>query len=223
MSAAFPRALRVFLLLAAGALAMRAAGPLADALAAPGVPLVWWIARASGLLTWLALALAALFGVLIAAKGAGGLLDKATVAELHARWSLAAIIAAAVHVLAVVADPVSGVSPLAALAPFTSATLTGPVALGTFALWGLALVALSTALSRRLSRASWRAIHASAFGTLLLGLAHGITSGTDADAPAARALYLVTTGLVLAAIVQRLLLAARPSRGAPPPPQGDRP
>lgn len=213
MSGAFPRTLRIFLLLAAGALAMRAAVPVAEALAGPGVPLVWWTARAFGLLAWIALWLSALFGVFMAGKGAGGLLDKAWVAELHGRWSVAALVATVVHVLAIVADPVSGVTPIAAIAPFTSATLTGPVALGTLALWGLALVAVSTALSRRLSRVAWRAIHASAFGTLLLGLVHGISAGTDTSAAPVRLLYLITTGLLVAAATQRLLLATRGARG----------
>lgn len=207
MNQAFPRALRVFLLLAGGALLATALPPILTALAAPGVPLMWWSARALGLLALMALWLSVLFGVFMAARGAGGLFGKPAVALMHGRWALAAQVATALHVLFVVADPVSGVTPLAALLPLTSATLTGPVALGTFALWGLAVLVVTTALAKRLSKTAWRAVHASAFGSFLLATVHGVTAGSDTSAPAVRLLYALTTALMVAAIVQRLLLA----------------
>lgn len=212
MNASFPRALRIFLLLAGGALAISMARPLFDAIAAPGVPAMWWSARVLGLLAQVALCLSVAFGVFMAGKGAGGLMNKPAVALFHTRWALAAQVATVLHVLFIVADPNAGVTPLAAAIPFTSATLTGPVALGTFALWGLALLVVTTILARRILKAAWRAVHASAFGTFLLATVHGATAGTDTTSPAVRALYLVTSGLIVAAVVQRLLLARRTAR-----------
>lgn len=214
MNHAFPAALRVFLLLAGGALIATLLPPLLGAIAAPGVPIMWWTARAMGLLALVALWLAVLFGVFMAGKGAGGLLSKPSVALLHSRWALAAQVATALHVLLVIADPLSGVTPLAAVVPLTSATLTGPIALGTFALWGLAVLLVTTALARKLSKTAWRAVHASAFGSFLLATLHGVTAGTDTTAPAVLVLYALTSGLLIAAIIQRLLLAvtaAKPS------------
>lgn len=217
MKQALPTALRVFLLLAGGALVLRMAAPLVDSVATPGVPALWWSARALGLLALVALWLSVAFGVFMAGKGAGGLLDPRIVAQLHSRWALAAQVATVLHVLAVVADPNSGVTPIAALIPLASATLTGPVALGTFALWGLVLLLVTTALARHLSRGAWRAVHASAFGTFLLAMVHGATAGTDTTSPVVRGLYLVATALIVAAVIQRLLLARRAKH-----PQGDR-
>ena len=212
MSQPFPRALRVFLLLAGGALVISALPPMLSAIAAPGVPLMWWSARALGLLALVALWLSVLFGVFMAAKSAGGLVSKPAVALLHSRWALGAQVATALHVLLVIADPLSGVTPLAAVVPLTSATLTGPVALGTFALWGLAVLLVTTALARKLSKTVWRAVHASAFGSFLLATVHGITAGTATAAPAGRILYALTSALIVAAIVQRLLLARAASQ-----------
>ncbi len=214
MNQAFPNALRIFLLLAGGALVMTFAKPLLDAIAGPGVPAMWWASRSLGLLALVALWLSVLFGVFMAGKGAGGLFGKPSVALLHNRWALASQVATALHVLFVVADPVSGVTPLAAVIPMTSATLTGPVALGTFALWGLVVLLVTTAFSRKLSKVAWRAVHASAFGSFLLATVHGITAGTDTNAPAVRVLYVLTTTLIIAAIIQRLLLAWRAHRPA---------
>lgn len=207
MSDAFPRPLRALLLLAAGTLAVAAGRDALEALAGPEVPALWWAARALGLLAYLALALSTLFGVLVSAKGAGGLLDKATTVALHNRWALAAVVATTLHVLALVIDPRSGVSPWAAVVPGASSRLTGPVALGTLAGLGMAVIAVTTALSRRLPRWAWRATHASAFGVLLLGLVHGVSAGTDAGSPWVGGLYLVTAAAIVGAVVQRLLLA----------------
>jgi len=118
MNQAFPAALRLFLLLSGGALVVTLLPPLfgvivspsaADAGAAPGVPIMWWAARAMGLLALVALWLSVLFGIFIAGKGAGGLLPKPSVALLHNRWALAAQVATALHVLLV-----SGVAVFAA-------------------------------------------------------------------------------------------------------------
>ncbi|MFO0745287.1 MAG: hypothetical protein U1F43_06350 [Myxococcota bacterium] len=212
MSPAFPRALRIFLLLSGGALVVLSLRPLLEAVAGPGVPVMWWAARATGLLAVVALWLSVVFGVFMAGRGAGGLLPKPAVALLHARWAVAAQVATALHALCVVADPMSGVTPLAVALPLASATLTGPVALGTLALWGVVVLLVTTALARRLSKTVWRASHASAFGTFLLATVHGASAGSDAATPAVRGLFVITSALLVAAIVQRLLLARRTAR-----------
>lgn len=207
MSPFLPRWVGALLVLATGALLMRAVPDVLESLAAPDVPALWWASRAFGLLAYAALWLSALFGVFVAGRGAGDLLDRATVMDLHTRWALAAQVATVLHVLAAVAEPVSGVSPLSAVIPFASARLRGPVALGTFALWGLALVAGTTVAMQRLPRWAWRAVHASAFGTLLLALVHGLAAGTDTQAPLVRGLYAGTIAVLLGAVLQRALLA----------------
>lgn len=170
---------------------MSAAPPLLEALTAPDTPALWWIARASGLLAYVALWLSTVFGALLASRGAGGLLAPHAVLELHTRWALAAVLATAVHVLAVVGDAASQVSPLVTVAPL-GAALTPPglrqgVAFGVLALWGMTLIGGSTALLRKLKRSTWRAIHAAAFGVFALAMAHGLTAGSESSLPLVRA------------------------------------
>ena len=210
MSQAFPRPFRMFATVAAGALAASAAPAIFEALSSPEVPAMWWAARALGLLAYVALWLSMLFGVMLSSKGAGGLLDRAVLGQLHGRWALAALIATTLHALVVLADPRSGLTLLSLLLP--SGRLGTAVALGSLALLGMALIAVSTALSRRLPRWLWRAVHALAFGTLLLALAHGLSAGNDRGVPLIRGLYLSTAALLVAVVVQRLLLAARAPR-----------
>ena len=89
--------------------------------------------------------------------------------------------------------------------------LTVPVTLGTFALFGLTSLAVATFLADRIPKTVWRAIHATAFGTYLLALAHGVFAGSETQVPAVRALYLGTAAMLVAAFVQRVLLSLRPS------------
>ena len=210
MRDAFPRPFVIFTWMVAGAFLLAAIPALLELfgrLAAAGDrQVLWWSARVLGLLASVALWLANLFGVFVAGRGAGDLLDRATVMELHKRWALAALAVTALHVLAVVGDPASGVTPLAALIPMVSANLRGPVALGTLALWGMGAIGATTALYGTIPRWGWRAVHASAFGIYGLALVHGITAGSETGVPAIRALYVGTAAALLGAVVHRVLV-----------------
>jgi predicted ferric reductase len=177
-------------------------------------PVVWWAGRAAGFLAYGALWLSMLFGMAVSSKGAGGLLSKKLVMDLHQQWTLSALVATVVHVALLVFHSESGVTPWAAVIPFASARLTGPVALGTFALVGLAIVAGTSWLRRHISYGAWRAIHGLAFGTAILALAHGWTAGTDTVEPAVAWLYIVTSGVLAGAVVMRIGLALAGRRGA---------
>ena len=212
MNDSFGRGFLIFALMVAGALAMSGVLAMLEAVAAPEVPAIWWAARSTGLLAYVALWLSTLFGVLLAARsGKGGLLDRAVLLELHNRWSVAAVIATALHVLLVVGDPHSEVGLLAALVPLAAETLTAPIAVGVLSSWGLLMIAATTAVHRRMARWTWRAVHAGAFGTYVLALVHGWTAGTSTASPLVRAMYVGTTVVLLGALAQRLRLSANAS------------
>lgn len=170
-------------------------------------PVIWWAGRASGFLAYGALGLSMLFGLAVSSKGAGGLLPRKAMMELHQQWTLSAVVATVVHVFTLVFHAESGVTPWAAVIPFSSARLTGPVALGTFALFGIAILVGSSWLRTHLPYSAWRAIHGLAFGTMILALVHGWTAGTDTSSPGAQWLYVATLGVLIGALTTRLGLA----------------
>lgn len=207
MSSTWSGGVRMVAAFAAGLLAWVAIAALWEVAATADAPVLWWLGRAAGLVAYLALAASMLFGALVSSKGAGGLAHRAGVFELHQQWTLAAVVATVLHVLPTVADAEWGVGPLAALVPFAATSLTGPVALGTIALWGLAIIAASSWLRQYVPYRAWRAIHAISFGVFLLALAHGITAGPDTTLPWVREGYIVTAALVCGAVVMRAGLA----------------
>lgn len=221
MNDSFGPGFRIFAIMAAGALAIVAAPALLQALSGPAQPAMWWASRSFGLLAYVAAWLSTLFGVLVAGRAdKNAWLDRALALELHGRWSVATLIATALHVLLVVGDAHSGVSPLAALVPLASRKLTGPIALGTLAAWGLASIAATTAAYRTLPRWVWRAVHASAFGSFVLSLVHGIRAGTDTASPLVQSLYAGTSVVLLAAIIRRVASAVNEAKPDPSPDQG---
>ncbi len=206
MTDVLPRWARVLAAMGAGALCMGAIPPFVEGLT-PTVPVMWWFARTSGLLAYVALWLTMMFGVLVASRGGGGWLDNGAVFELHKAWSVVAVVATGCHVLGIVADPHAGVAVVASVLPFASARLTGAVALGTFAGWGLLAVVVATVVRARLPGWVWRAVHAASFGTFLLALVHGVVAGTDT--PTVQMVYAGTGTVLLSAVLHRLALASR--------------
>ncbi len=210
MRDAVPTWLGLVALIAAGSLLLQAGVELLAALSTEARPLSWWLLRATGLQAYAAFFAAMLTGVFVGGRGAGGLIAPATALRHHRPWALAASVATLAHVVLVALDPHAGVGALGALLPLASPSLRGPVALGVLATWLVGAVVVTTALSRRLGRDTWRGVHGLSFGAFLLALVHGVTAGTDTSAPAVRLLYLLTAVLLLGAVLQRALLAAIP-------------
>lgn len=173
-------------------------------------PLLWWAGRALGLLAYVALLLSMLFGILVSSKGFGRRLPTNLMMSLHQEWTLAAVIATVLHVVVLVTHAESGVTPWAAVIPFASDTLRGPVTLGTVSTIMLGLVVVSSWVRDRVPYGAWRAIHGLAFGATLLAIAHSVTAGTDTDLTWVRALYLGTGAALLIVLFVRIGIALAP-------------
>jgi sulfoxide reductase heme-binding subunit YedZ len=196
-----------------GVLATYASMELWSAMATAEQPLLWWAGRALGFVAYFALWLSMIFGALVS-SGGGGMFSKKWVMDFHQEWTLAAVVATALHVFVLVSHSESRVTPWAAIIPFASSRLTGEIALGTIALIGLGVIALSSWLRTRIPYTAWRAIHALSFGVMLLALAHSIVTGTDSDSWVANWLYIGTTAALTAVMTMRIGVAFASMRRA---------
>ncbi|MEZ4461542.1 MAG: hypothetical protein R3E66_17840 [bacterium] len=211
MKSSFPKTFVVVMARMVGALIFVVGTDLLSAASSDQVFTLWWTSRALGVLAYLGLWFSVLFGVLVSSRGAGGLLAPGMMIDLHTRWALVAIAATVLHVLMIVGDPKASLVPWQAIVPFASPKARGALGLGSVAMWLLLAVASSTYLFERIPKAVWRAVHALAFGTYLLALSHALMIGSAADEPLMFTVYLATTGILVAALVQRVLLAAVPN------------
>lgn len=199
---------RLLALAAMASLTWRLTPAVFAAADAAGEPLVWWASRAFGITAYIAIWCSMLAGLLVGVRGIEGLISSKVLMDLHQSWSLAAVLATALHILTIVGHEVeSHVAPIAAVVPFASQSLTAEVALGTFAAWGLAIVAASSWLRARIPFTLWRTLHALVFGTFVLALLHGIFAGTDTQAPWAFWMYLATVALLGGVATARVTVA----------------
>lgn len=169
-----------------------------------GGNLAWAVARAAGFVAFVSSTGAVLLGVRRPARlPVGGLPPRHY--ALHRALGLTAVVAVAVHLIALWADtfvPFSWVQLLAL--PWTSSYRPFAVTLGFLAMVSLLLTAASGALRRVLP--GWRTVHAAAFLTFGLSVFHGLLAGSDSASPLAILLYLAALLAVGLTIIRRFSL-----------------
>ena len=184
--------------------------------------ITWGVARSSGFVAFLAATGAVVLGARrTSALPIGGL--PARVYALHRALGIAAVTAMAVHLVALWTDDFVEFTPVQFLfLPWTSEYEPFAVTLGWLAMISLLLTAASGGLKRLLP--GWRIVHALAYLTFALGLAHGLLAGSDSGTPWALGLYAVTLLAVAWTLSRRFKRPSGPSRSrskrvtkAPPP------
>lgn len=184
----------------------------------------WYVARASGMVAAVLLALTLIWGLLITTK----LIDRrglpAWLTDLHRYLGGLSVVFIAVHLAALVFDSYLVFSWSDLFVPFASSWKAGPVAWGVGAFWGLVVVEGSSMLQRRMKRSVWRGLHLLSYPVALMTAVHAVQSGTDAANPWFRsvsiALILLLSALTLFRILhrpaKRSVLPGRPGRANTP-------
>ena len=168
--------------------------------------LAWAVARAAGFVAFVSSTGAVLLGVRRPARlPVGGLPPRHY--ALHRALGLTAVVAVAVHLIALWADtfvPFSWVQLLAL--PWTSSYRPFAVTLGFLAMVSLLLTVASGALRRILP--GWRTVHAASFVTFGLSVCHGLLAGSNSGSPLAILLYFAALLAVGVTLIRRFLLAS---------------
>jgi predicted ferric reductase len=179
---------------------------LAGSLAGTQPSAYWYLSRASGLVAYGLLWLSMAFGVMLTSRMArawpGGLLAY----DLHQYTSLLGLAFALFHGLILKGDRYINYTLPQLLVPFASANYRpGWVGLGQIAFYLLVIVGLSFYARRVIGQRLWRLIHFLSFGVFMLGLTHGVMSGTDSRGLLVAWLYWASGGLLLFLILHRVL------------------
>lgn len=162
--------------------------------------LTWYVARTSGLLGWILLAVATIWGLLLSSRLLERRPSPAWLLDLHRHLGNLTLLLTVVHVGAIFLDDFVDYTVAELLIPFRSNEETTAVALGVIGAWLLLLVQTSSWLRRRLSPRLWRLLHLLSAPLVVLVLVHGWLVGTDADNP-----IVVIVGLVLVAEIVVIL------------------
>ena len=167
------------------------------------VPVLWLVARASGLTAFAFLTLTVVLGIVAGARTLPAWWPRFLTQGVHRGASATAMLLLVVHVVALVVDPYVVLSWVDVVVPFRADYKPTWSALGTLAVDVLLLVLLTTLFRLRMGPRLWRLIHISAYAAWGLALLHGLGAGTDTDTPAVAAGYAVSFALVFVAVLIR--------------------
>lgn len=165
-------------------------------------PQVWWyLARGSGIVAWLFLTAAVLWGIALSTDLFAKRRRPAWLLDLHRALGAMSLVMVIVHLAALIADSYIEFTILDGVVPFASDWKPWQVALGVIALWGLVIVEATSLVMKRLPKRLWRGVHFTSYLTFLLASLHGTFAGTDATNP----MYVATSTLTTLALVTALI------------------
>jgi len=171
--------------------------------------LFWITSRAAGIVALVLASLAVSLGLVMSLKFMRR--RGPDLLATHEILSLSALVAIAVHGLALLGDQFLHPSIADIAIPFVSGYKTFWTSLGIIAGWGLALLGLSYYLRRHIGTRRWRKLHRFTAVLWLLGLGHALGEGTDAG----QVWFLAMIGIVavpaLALLVTRYLTDEPPN------------
>lgn len=171
---------------------------------------VWYLMRASGVVSLLLLTVVFVLGIATTTRIRTRSLPGFAALGLHRSISLLSVVFLLVHVATAVVDPYAVVSAASAFVPFVAGRSAFWVGLGALSLDLVAALIVTSLLRTRLSLKAWRGVHWAAYLAWPLAIAHSLGSGTDTGTLWLRALTGGSVALIAAALVARL---ARPSIG----------
>lgn len=170
---------------------------------------LWYASRATGIVALLLLTVVFAVGVGISRQARIPGLPRFAVTDLHRNLSLLAVAFVAVHVLTAVLDTYVSIPILSAVVPFASGYERFWLGLGAIS-FDLMLAMIITSLVRgRRSRGAWLAIHLTAYLSWPVALVHSIYSSGDLQRGVLLYLSLGCAVIVGAAVIWRLVSAAR--------------
>ena len=168
------------------------------------VPVLWVLARSSGLVAMGLLTLSVLLGIAAGMRNSPSWWPRFVTQGVH-RWAAATgVLLLVAHVASVVLDPHAEIDLLDVVVPFGVAEGSVWVGLGTLAVDLLLLIVVTSLVRTRLRPAVWRGVHVTAYAAWGLAIVHGIGVGTDAQDRWVVATTAVSVGLVVASLVLRL-------------------
>ncbi|MDP9223300.1 MAG: ferric reductase-like transmembrane domain-containing protein [Actinomycetota bacterium] len=175
-----------------------------SAAASSGPSPLWYLSRGSGIVALILLTASVVLGILEGVRWSPRRWPRFTVPLLHRDVSLLAVVFIAAHIATVVLDGYAPIGWRDAVLPFLSQYRPLWLGLGTLAFDLLVAVLVTSLLRRRLSYASWRAVHWLAYASWAIALVHGLGTGSDTKVAWMLALEGLCLAFVIAAALWRL-------------------
>jgi len=166
----------------------------------------WYLSRATAFvslsLLWLSMAL----GISITNKMARWWPGAPAAFAIHEYVSLLGLAFAVFHAIVILGDHYIKFTLLQLLIPFSTIEYRPFwIGIGQIGFYTWAIIALTFYIKPLIGPKSWRFLHYGSFGMYLLGIFHGIYSGTDTKAVWAQNYYWYSAGILLFLLMYRIL------------------
>ena len=169
---------------------------------------LWYVSRATGLVTLVLLTAVAVLGILVTRKGRLPGLPSFAVTGLHRNLSLLAVAFTGLHVLTAVVDTYVSIPLISAVVPFTSGYERFATALGAISLDLMAAMIITSLLRRHLSAKFWRAVHWLAYVSWPVAFLHCLLASKDLRHGWMFGVTVLAGAVVVGAALWRLSAAA---------------
>ena len=188
---------------------------LAISLEGPEPKAFWYLARASGVVSYLLLWISVCLGLATSSRLSRLWPGGPLAVDLHQYSSLLAMAFASFHALVLLGDRAVGFTGLALLLPFGSARYRPFwVGLGQVAFYLALPVAFAFYARRIIGYRAWRLVHYGVSGVYWLVVLHGIGAGSESRSLFGAVLYATTGLIVYSLTVYRILISLQRPQGA---------
>ena len=181
-------------------------------LAAGNGTALWYITRASGVVSLVLLTAGLVLGVLGTVRWKNDRWPRFAVVSIHRNVTLFAIAFVAIHVLTTIADGYAPVGFKDAVIPFVSRYRPLWLGFGAVAFDLLLALVVTSLLRARIGYRAWRAVHWLAYASWPFALVHGLGSGSDSRFGWFVIVAIACAAAVGAAVALRLLRSTGPLR-----------
>ncbi len=165
----------------------------------------WYTVRASGLVAWVLVTAAVVWGLLLSLHQLSRP-RPAWMLDLHRFLGGLTVLFVGLHLVALSFDTFVGFDWEDLFVPYASTWRPGAVALGIVALSLLLAVELTSLMMRVLGRGLWHVIHLFSFGVFVALSLHALYAGSDAQEPLFVGFAIVSSVTVAALCVARVVL-----------------
>ena len=169
-----------------------------------GVSALWYLTRASGLVSLILLTTTVVLGIVASMGWTGERWPRFLSQAVHRNLSLFCLALIGVHIASTVGDGYVPIGLIDAVIPFRSPYRPIWVGFGALAFDMLLAVAITSALRRRIGVAAWRGVHWFAYACWPVAVLHGLGSGSDPRLPGAMLVFVLCTASVVVALAWRL-------------------